>query len=710
LTTRWFVEVSRVDADTQKERYCVEALQWQQALQQARKLRGDRGALSRFAIELLESGYRATDPVARLRYTISKAPSDAPLSGGAPTNGASKAPAAVSIPAVAVAVAQAAPAPAVPRFDLPKPPSYSKPPLSKSSPPPRASSPPAPEGASPGPIFEIPRRPSGKNLPTSPAVPKPRRSTRPPKVTVKKPPSVAPTESSPEPSAAKALPLVVPRLSPSGTPAPAAADQPVLTPTTELTELDPMTGPAVETAPQVPGLELVAMRKEEPTEAVPITYREYSFALAAGAEPHELERHARAAWEQVRDAIRHRASQKFVQIALFDHHFEGRPSRPPLAVLAWKDWRGDPVVQIRGAGAPSVAPASSASILPRPAPPKPAPVASAPPPEPLPTAPTSPRVSTVPSFPAPQAVLSSPSPVSAGRHTSPHVVATAVTEPAFPAASVQPAPSVEVAPAAEPVAAPTKVPAARAVSAAPPTPEVAIAPTVSFVQAAPPPAVEPLSAPPAAEQLSAPIPAASPSQEPSRGRLPSRPGTGPQAGRRRGSSEDLIGELFEQVHSLHFAPDIVSGAEYVLNVMLRVMPSEGAIVHVFDINTRQFVVVRAAGPNSRNVLLYRTPDTYRLFRSLFRKPRALAVADASEDLSFQSDRWERLGVRVKSALAGAVKHGGRYLGVIELANPAGGGVYHETEVNALDYICGQFADFVASRPIVIDEDAVLPKT
>src|SRR5882724_6520683 len=90
MTTRWFVEVSPIEADILKERYCVEALQWQQALQQARKLRGDRGALSRFAIELLEAGYRATDPGSRLRYTISKAAHDAPLSGGSPMNGAGK--------------------------------------------------------------------------------------------------------------------------------------------------------------------------------------------------------------------------------------------------------------------------------------------------------------------------------------------------------------------------------------------------------------------------------------------------------------------------------------------------------------------------------------------------------------------------------------------------------------------------------------------
>jgi hypothetical protein len=491
----------------------------------------------------------------------------------------------------------------------------------------------------------------------------------------------------------------------------------VLTPTTELTELDPMTGPAAETAPQVPGLELVAMRKEEPTEAVPITYREYSFALAAGAEPHDLERHARAAWEQVRDAIRHRTSQKFVQIALFDHHFEGRPSRPPLAVLAWKDWRGDPVVQIRGAAAPSLAPASSASILPRPAAVAPAGAArpvevAAPVPtraEPTPSAIAAPRISTVPNFPAPQAVLSSPAPSVRERSaTSVSPVAPAViTEKTE---IVAPVPAVAVAPAPPAVAVPTHVPVVEAVPA-PAFPSLEVhAPAVSVapsVQASMPPE----SALPVSSFDPAPVSVPARHAEPKSTKTPSRPGSSPNAAaRKRRSSEDVISELFEEMHSLHFAPDIVSGADYVMNVMQRVMPSEGVIVHVFDINTRQFVVVRAAGPHARNVLLYRTPDTYRLFRSVFRRPRALAVADATEDLSFQSDRWQRLGVPVKSALCGAVKQGGRYLGVIELANPAGGASYQESDVNALDYICGQFAEFVASRPIVIDEDAVLPKT
>ncbi|HEY3667982.1 MAG TPA: hypothetical protein VGL19_18395, partial [Polyangiaceae bacterium] len=78
---RWFVEVSRVGESGVAEEYCVEAKQWQAALQEARKLRGDSGALSQFSIELLDHGYRAVDPTLKLRYLVTRAPDDATLTG-----------------------------------------------------------------------------------------------------------------------------------------------------------------------------------------------------------------------------------------------------------------------------------------------------------------------------------------------------------------------------------------------------------------------------------------------------------------------------------------------------------------------------------------------------------------------------------------------------------------------------------------------------
>src|SRR6187551_2269302 len=79
---RWFIEVSTVGSGETDTEYCVEAKQWQAALQQARKLRGEAGPLSAFSIELLDSGYRAVDKKQNLKYVVKKAPNDAPLNDG----------------------------------------------------------------------------------------------------------------------------------------------------------------------------------------------------------------------------------------------------------------------------------------------------------------------------------------------------------------------------------------------------------------------------------------------------------------------------------------------------------------------------------------------------------------------------------------------------------------------------------------------------
>src|SRR5262245_18022368 len=96
---RWFIEVSRVGEDTAIDKYCLEAKQWQAALQEARKLRGDAGPLSKFSIELLDNGYRAIDPSQQIRYVVSKAPGDSPLSEIPPA--VDDKPAAPAIPAAA---------------------------------------------------------------------------------------------------------------------------------------------------------------------------------------------------------------------------------------------------------------------------------------------------------------------------------------------------------------------------------------------------------------------------------------------------------------------------------------------------------------------------------------------------------------------------------------------------------------------------------
>lgn len=80
---RWFVEISSFGHDSQPmKRLCVEAAQWQPALQRVRALRGDEGPLGNLSIELLDDGYRVIDPATGLRYLVKLAPDDAALSEG----------------------------------------------------------------------------------------------------------------------------------------------------------------------------------------------------------------------------------------------------------------------------------------------------------------------------------------------------------------------------------------------------------------------------------------------------------------------------------------------------------------------------------------------------------------------------------------------------------------------------------------------------
>jgi GAF domain-containing protein len=85
------------------------------------------------------------------------------------------------------------------------------------------------------------------------------------------------------------------------------------------------------------------------------------------------------------------------------------------------------------------------------------------------------------------------------------------------------------------------------------------------------------------------------------------------------------------------------------------------------------------------------------------------VKDAASDPRFNGPRWQAVGVAPKAALCGAVRQGGRYLGLIELVNPAGDTPFHSSELNALDYICEQFAEFLSNRPIIVAADVILAR-
>ncbi len=172
------------------------------------------------------------------------------------------------------------------------------------------------------------------------------------------------------------------------------------------------------------------------------------------------------------------------------------------------------------------------------------------------------------------------------------------------------------------------------------------------------------------------------------------------------SGDDLLTDLFEAISDLHFIADPLQGADFILAVALERLPSEIGIVSFFDIDKREFVVVRQTGGDN-SVLLQRVSEKAKLIRRAMRSNRAVVVSEVRGDSGEVDDRWKTMGNAPGTLICAPVQNHGRYLGLIELANPHDGKPYTSSDGHALSYIGEQFADFMLNRTIDLDPERVL---
>ena len=428
---------------------------------------------------------------------------------------------------------------------------------------------------------------------------------------------------------------------------------------------------AVLTPETVPGVELLFKREQEPDNRTPLHYREYVYAVPRGTSELIAKALLMAQFELVKETLLETGPGKLVNLAIFDVAFKGKPPVPPLVTLTWKDWKGGPIVELpQHRNGPGPRPAST--------PPPPAvdgasyvtagvtagPAGGAPPPV------TQPR-------PAPAAALLQPPPVA----VAPSVII-AVDPPAAPP------PSVIVAPQPVPPSVILAPPPARHV----PSPHYA-------------PPIQPQ-----APALAFPTPGAAlgvnPALTPSRG---VRRATGAPGALVRLRGDELIADLFEAMHDLHFLRDAIEGADFCLTLALEKMPSQAGLVHLYDIDKREFVVTCARGPGAEQLLLHRHPEGEPLLKAAMRKQRATVVVDATKDGAGNADRYRALG-GAKSLVVAPVMLAGRFLGAIELVNPVDGAPFTDNEGHALSYIGEQFAEFVSTRGVLLDPERIVAAT
>ncbi len=432
----------------------------------------------------------------------------------------------------------------------------------------------------------------------------------------------------------------------------------------------PVMVPVVASTATLPG-KVLQRRAEEPGARSPLTYREIAIAVAdTTPEPVAVDI-ARAHLAAMQAELASAPPGRFVQLAVFDHEWSGRPERAPIVKLTWKDWRGEPELKVASAGPVSMLTGAPSSVS---------------------------------------------SPSGTMRAVDPRGVAgeiSAAVEAARPAA-VAPA-KVDVPAAIEAVvarpAAPPAAPVAPAAVAAP------VAPVVAAPVVAAPVVAAPVAAAPVALSRLWLLPSWLPGGSRCGGRRGARDRgarRGPVDGLRRppvrrpptplgaaaypGRPADLIGEVFEAMHDVHFMQDSLDGADFVLELLKEKLPTRSALLYFFDMNTKELVVVKSRGPNHMAVLGQRTPEADPFLGAVLRSGKARHVRDAAQESGWSRPRYAAIGhAEPREILVVPIRQHRRYLGLIELADHLDQKPFTEAEEHAVVYVAEQFAEFAAER-------------
>jgi GAF domain-containing protein len=342
---RWYVDLLSEGREPVAT-LVVEATSWQAALQSACQLRGESTSLDAITVELIPEGYRALNAETHAAYELRKAPDDAPLSQAgepfadedtfAPTSSelteteesaaqiqtptpgkGTPAPAPKAAAGAADAKGAEAARKGPPGVSTQTPPGVPKPGAGLSKTPAKGLA--APKGASAKAAEATPKAPAtavkqkdGAKA-TSEAAPAARTPGS------ARPPSAAP------PPAAEAKPRPLPPALPTSKPAPASSPAPAAAPH-EAVRIDPG--------------QVLFSRGEDPSARSPLTYREVALCLPEGTAEPDAERILRHYLQTLVDQLAPAPPGKYVALAAFDVRFSGRPPKPPLVTLTWKDWRG----------------------------------------------------------------------------------------------------------------------------------------------------------------------------------------------------------------------------------------------------------------------------------------------------------------------------------------------------------------------------------
>jgi hypothetical protein len=462
--------------------------------------------------------------------------------------------------------------------------------------------------------------------------------------------------------------------------------------------------------------ELLFERIQEPSDESPILYHERAYLVDSFNSDDDLEEHLEAELSRIRRDWRHRDASQFVQLSLFDQRFYGEPTLPPIATLSWKDWQGRTEIWVRGVRRSTMPPGVVLDSLP------PA----------FPAGKALPRFSSHPTQRVPHGSLDlleeldaveevealdgrvprslaemeevealdlenddmedDRLPDSAAELREPQravdsVAGAAETIPASLRGQSDPIPLI-------PRVGDSMAPESRRISV-PPFGENDAGSKQQGLDASsdgPPDSGPGWQSPEKSGEYLIPLP-----QE----------ALAPPSSDRVVASEELIGALFERMHELSFVMTVGAAADYVIGALTEYIRCDGVLLHVLDASRDELVVTRAVGPNGSAVLTRRTRPSGTYLEASLRS--ATPIELSPDEVAASPGVWPALGLSPRYVITASIQRREQPLGVIELCRNADKGPFSDGQLTALEYVCEQFSEFVADRPIDLERPSLYPQ-
>jgi len=158
--------------------------------------------------------------------------------------------------------------------------------------------------------------------------------------------------------------------------------------------------------------------------------------------------------------------------------------------------------------------------------------------------------------------------------------------------------------------------------------------------------------------------------------------------------EDILGDLFGKTQDIYNHKELKQAADFILDLAMESVPAESGSVLIADINDDDMYFAAAKGPKASEIMQFRVPMGHSIAGFAAMEGVALAVSDADQDERFYADISEKLGYATKSLVCSPCQKDGRTYAIVELVNKTGDSSFSADEVNVLNFLAHEFAQYL----------------